>query len=491
MVIDYIFQFIRGNVLVRLLSMVNILLIVPLLIRVLGVESFGYYNYLLSVAVTLSLFLSFGTSEYSTVYVPTQKDKTRSAEIFYTLLGIRLVYLPLFLILCYGVWAINIINLEVEEAYIYWVILCSVVLSGHGFIEIINRFLKINLYYAIRLIFVALNMGAMVFVIYTKQALSVFFPLIVLVNTVHMFFIIYAIHTILTPVKINLSLVKNIAKKSVFLFLNATILWGLTFTDRFFLLQYQNKYELGIYTIIITICSGIATLVLNPIKDLLISFLSLGFRGQDVNTQQKATKAYMAIFPTLVMPFILGFAIYGQPFTIFYGGENFHNAHQYALWVGLGQFLFLFTSFFADKILMHDEHNNKPLFFIYGLVFLVNGVLNMVLIQTLGTIGAAYATFYGLAFGSICVFGVLLYKKLIDFNPLPHFAPWGVLLVVYSAGNVLWQDHYGILATIIYSGISLCLVVGMTLLFPTSRETFTWFQSRLKEKWYTYQTQKK
>lgn len=482
MVINYIGQFVRGNVLVRTFSIFNIIIVMPLLIRTLGVEDFGYYNYLISIVVNVAIAFSLGMSEYSVLYVPTQDTQQKSATIFYTLLGVRLLYLPVFLIISYIVLSHDIFRLKVEPQYLYWIMFSSVFISMHGFLEIINRFLKFNTYYNIRLGFVFANSMAMGYVILSKNTIDVLFPLICITNALYTIAIMWFLRGLLKPIKIDFSMLRNIYQKCIFLFFNTSILYLMGFISFFFLLHYQGKYELGLYTIVVTICIGFATFVLQPVKDFMTSLLTLGFRENDMDLKAKAIKSYMIVFPVLVMPFILGYAVYGLPFTLLYGGGQFEQSHQYAIWVGLATFMSMFAYFFSDAILMHDDKNNKFIFIINVLILAINVGLHWALIQRLGTIGVAYATFISMMGGACIIMILSYYKGIFNFNIMPYLSPWLVLGVVYGFGHLFWHNEYGMLGTLVFSAVSWGAVIALSLLFSAPRDLFKWFYSRLRDK---------
>ena len=484
MVIDYIWQFIRGNMALRIVAIVNVVVITPMLIRTLGVEDYGYYGYLFGLVSLLYLFLSLGTMEYGNLYVPTQTNDKNRSILFYTLLMTRLLLAPIYCVILYFILKNGLFDLNVEERYIPFVLLWTFAFTITCVIEVINRLLKINIYYSFQL---ALNVLLILAMVYTILSAGDSYMLFSLSSVVYIILALVALYIFLkniAPRPMDLSIMQGHWRECGFLFLTA-ITWAiLTFTDKYFIMQYLGKgYELGAYNVASVIAYGLLMFVFIPVKGFMLNFVSLAIRKEDTDLEQKSMGAFMVIFPIFIMPFVLGLAVYGEPFVVFYGSADAKIAHSYTFWVTSAIFAYTFAQFFLEKMLMHDPNKNKYALFVNLFLLTINIALNMTLVPLYGALGAAYTLFITLVGGA----GIIIYLSQRSKGRLHHMksylSPWVVLIVVYGIGHQFWDDNYGLWATMLFSGFSWVFVILGGWCFKEPRELYLWLWDRIQLKY--------
>lgn len=480
MVIDYIFQFIKGNIALRFLSILNIALLTPLLLRTLGVEDFGYWSYLGGIIMTASLLLSFGTNDYAILYVSSTKTERERSKILYSLLCTRIALTPITLGFIYLIITFEPFNFKVKDDYLPIVLLGALGYSFFILAEIFNRILKLKLYYALQIIWLIANMIAIVYIIFYKHNSYVLMSLEALINGIFAIVIIGFLVKIIPVVRPAFAYVRGEYKKFIALFLNMGI-WHLIYmTDRYFLLQYSDAYILGLYGLAGLLIAGLMSFILMPFKQFVLNFISKSVAENDTDFHNKILESFIIAFPIMMMPFVLGLAIYGLPFTRLYGGADFIESQAYIIWLGIGYFMYTHATFFIEKEMMRRKSFIRNSIFLNIGMFIMNIPLNIVLIKTYGGIGAAYATFITLCFACVVTFYMLAKHPVLNY--LHHIKPWTVVLCVYALGYTLWDDSYGIAGTFLFSGFSWVLIIAICFAFKKPRELMLWVYENIKQK---------
>lgn len=482
MIIDYIFQFIKGNIAVRLLTIVNLGLVTPLLLRTLSVEDYGYYGYIVSFIMMVALFLSMGTNEYATVYVATYEDDKKKSNVLYSLLCGRLLMTPIILGVWYWAFTTDMFTLNVDADYVPIVLIGALVFSLAPLMEIKNRLFHLTSYYSYKFIYLLMNIVAMAYIIWQSGDTYTLLILEVAINIILGIAIVWIMVKTIPLSRPDFGFFKNKITQCGILFINAGVWSLLVMADKFFLLHYTDRQSLGLYNLGSIIVSGLMVLVFITTKDMMLNFAAHATRVNDKDYQQKVHNAFIVIFPVMIMPFILGLSLYGKPFVVLYGGADFMASHQYIIWLGLGYFVYQFASFFFEKQMMRNDSYIKILSFITLFLLFINIPANIIFIQKYGAIGAAYATFLTLTLGAGIILYIINSKTDEPINLLSCFKLWCILLGVYALGYALWDNDYGIIGTLIFCAVSWGAVIVASCLFKDSRELFLWLFDRIQKK---------
>ena len=164
--------------------------------------------------------------------------------------------------------------------------------------------------------------------------------------------------------------------------------WIINYIDRFFIASMIGMSEVGIYSVAYQIGNIIGIIALS-FNQAWSPFL---FKQLNKNNNQlkirivQFTYAYFLTIFCLAIFISLGFAVVA-PFLV---GKDFQNATQYVMWVALGYATNGMYFMVVNYIFYVEKNHYLPLITFFSAM--VNIVLNYVLINYNGTIGAAQAT---------------------------------------------------------------------------------------------------
>ena len=483
MVIESIGQFLRGNVVLRLLSVVNLAIVTPLLVRVLGVDDYGYYTYLTNVVFVLAMFMSLGINEYCVLYNTSEPNKQKRAKIFHTLLRFRLLYLPVAVFALYYILKTDIFSLKVHSDYIPMVLFGAVAFSLYHLSEMLNRLLQMGHYYTTKIMWLTATLGVFIYVIYTHENSQTLLYMEAWANAIFGITIVYLIIKSIPYAKPDFSVLRSIWGKCSILFLSGGAAFLMHLTDRYFLMQYYGKTELGLYGLAIAISAGVSAFVLFPVKDFMMNFVTHASREQDPHLKNRVINGFTVIFPTLIMPFILGLAIYGEPFVRLYGGDDFVQSHPFIIWLGGGIFIYAFAIFLLESAMLQDDKKLKLMMGVNLVLLALNIPLNIILIQHYGAIGAAYATFITQLVAVTIILYMVWHRDKIASYTFSSLWLWLILAVVYGVGYQIWDKSHGFMAMLIYCALSWGAILALSALLSEPRALFFWLISNIREKY--------
>ena len=477
----YFIQLIKGNIPLRIITIFNIVFVTPLFTRYLGLENYGYLSYIMSFAGFLAIASTIGIGGYLELYVPVKSSKHKSAELFYTGVIARscfaIITITLFAIIAYS----HIFDLKIDDQYIPIIMLMAFLSPIAGsMVSLLHSFLYLKVYYL--LIIFNTVAGTLICICAFLFNLSIYqimvlYPFVVIATGVPAGWVVCRR---LNMFRLNFSLLREIIPSGLILTLNSTLWLLITFTDRFFIMRYLDKEVLSIYTLAGVMSVAVIGFMMSPATSLFRALITKSMREHDGILKKLVIRRFSIVTPVFLLPFTAGFIVYGEPFVIYYAGEDFVTAHSYAFLLAIGLYLFNYSGFFMGVCTLQDRSFiKKSAYFNFGAV-LLNIPLNYVLIQQYGAIGAVYASFATFLYLSC----MLIYTGIKHISEL-RFSPeliviYVIVIIVYSTGYLLWDSSYGLMWCFIYSGLSAVSVAGLSMILKEPRAIILPVLYRLK-----------
>ncbi len=481
--LKYVIQSIKGNFPLKILAIINITFVTPLFTRYLGIENYGYFNYITSFAYFLGTVSTMGIYGYLETYVPVQSQKYKSAELLYTGIITRtffsIVPITLFAVMAYS----HIFDFNIDDKYIPLIMLIAFITPLASLMHnLLMSFLYLKSYYLLTILNAvsgtAICLCAYFFQLSIYQIMSLY-PIFAILIIVSAGWIIYRKLNIF---RLKLSLLKEIIPTGIIITINGTLWILITFTDRFFIIRYLDKDVLSIYTLAGVMSNAVILFIMGPVLGLFRSFIAKSMREHDSVFKKMTLNRLSIIMPIFLLPFMMGFIVYGEPFVIYYAGEDFIDSFKYAFLLAIGLYLFTHSSFLMSICILQDRSFiKKAAYFNFGAV-LLNIPLNYILIQHYGAIGAVYASFATFLYLS-CILTYTSIKHIPELRFSPSMGLiYLIVITVYSIGYLLWDSSYGLIQCFIYSGLSLVCVAGLSMLLKEPRSLILLSLYRLKIK---------
>ncbi|MFX0207100.1 MAG: lipopolysaccharide biosynthesis protein [Candidatus Hodarchaeota archaeon] len=241
----------------------------------------------------------------------------------------------------------------------------------------------------------------------------------------------------------------------------------ITFADRY-LIQYLLGLEpLGIYSACNNMIRYVSLIVLLPVNLALLPIcMNIWVNKGKQQTSEFLTKT-LRYFCLVAFPISLGFIATGKDLIVLLASEKYVESHVIIPYVIIGKMLLASCNIFNVAWFLYKKTS------IYAILtfisFLCNLILNIVLIQGYGILGAAYATLitYILLFTLISYFSFKYLSFKIDYSHIALYLTFSVIMymVIKNIGSINYLPFYLVLKVclgiITYS--SLVLIFDKTI----------------------------
>lgn len=404
------------------------------LAKILGVNNFGNFNYILSLCALLSLFIDFGTNQLVVKTIASNTcDKSVLAYILINVSFLKLIQFFLGIIfivfldpslMIYNFTIFNIIFLYTFFEGIAQI--CISILNGRKY------FIKANIYLFSYEVFRSFLI--LIFLFFTKKInylplvyvlCSLIYALIVLSNILSIYHL-----NISTYFKKLYILKKYLTKNSLlryyrlsFYFFLSAIAYQLYFrVDVIMMKHLSNKHELGIYTTaykFFDVFLFIPAIISGMIFPLIVQYYT-----KDPFAKLKEFIFTIQVKSCILLSFIPVSVILFSNFIInIFFGQAYSDSIKILELIFLTSFIYLYNLIYP--VLFNASGSEKIGLFIYLIGFLFNFILNYIFIPRFGSFSAALVTI----FSEILVTCLYIYFSKVRFNIPFNIKPILILII--------------------------------------------------------------
>lgn len=172
-------------------------------------------------------------------------------------------------------------------------------------------------------------------------------------------------------------------------------MWGLGYMDRLFLAHYGSLQEIGIYSLVYQIGYIAIQFLVNPVWTMYASTASEAYnQGRQDNVQRLFNQSVGTIL-FFALPSIVGLLILGRDMLSLLSSPEFMAGAPLISIVAFGYLLLMLSAYYETSLgLIHRQYLSTVA---VGVAFLVNLVGNILMIPKYSILGAAIATALGFA----------------------------------------------------------------------------------------------
>lgn len=452
-----------GESIIKLLITIKMLFITPFLVRYLGVENYGLYTYILTSAGMLALFFNIGTTDYVLTYYNNVdfSEKKRQMGVVYAV-NIFFAILITSLLLIYPNYSYYLFGLDFEY-FIFLPFIAFTFIFNNFFTTIAIYQRKLRKFYLFKILEIVMFVVVIFYTIYFQKSFYEFILYYTVMISLNFLILFVYLKEISFVFSFKLSKLKQILSMSIFFMFNGMTLYLLTFIDKFLIQKYMTYYDLGIYGLSVTIIGSILVLT--------ATFLHIIIKikiNENIKSEEKLSQIRFFsdnLINILIVPILMGFAIYGYNFLILYAGDNFSQSYQYTVILLIVVYFNLITYFYSQKYFLQNKQKAiKIMFKITVFVLIINIILNIITIPRYGLMGATFSSVIASLLQCLAI--IYITKSFSLFvNIIKYLIP---VSIVWGAGYYLWDDDYGFWLMWVYCIISMLIYWLLVYIFYKS-----------------------
>jgi O-antigen/teichoic acid export membrane protein len=384
------------------------LILLPLISIGLSLADYGIWTQTSATAVLLLPLLILGLNQAAVRYLPGMRDdKERFAEAFF---GMLLVIYLFCTLVCLAAWPGRYLLSRLilgGDTYVRFIYLLFMLVVGQvSFRFLLNYWrlvLRISHYALIRIVMDAvLLVGLVVIIVWLK--LGIMAGILYWVGLQWVFslaLLLFILRQIPFRWPRDFRLVLPYMRYAFPLVLYTAVYWVINSSDRYFIVNYFDLAQVGIYSAAYTL-GRIATAAEMPLNFVLLPTLSKMWSQGDKNNVRNYTERSIDFYFITAVPLVVLLGANARFFLDLLAGVTIPEGR---LVMSLVCVAFLFTGLdqFFRNILMLQERTVRLLVTIVPIA-LLNLVLNYCLIPLYGIVGAAIATVVSMALKAVALY---------------------------------------------------------------------------------------
>lgn len=394
-IIDGIFKKISKDVIKYLPSKVFPALIglisLPIYTDIFPPEDYGIYSMIISAVglISSSLFgwLAHGAIRFFDEY------ESEKESFFSTIYGSFIILYIVSLIL-FALFLLFPITMGMNKKYL---VTAAFLVATAALLRISRNILRanrnVNLYSFFTLILPA---GKLILVIILNNYISFLGILILLLSTMIIEIILLLIFAIYFKPKINLfnidkKLLKRILIYGIPLFLNSTIAWILSVSDRYLIGFLSSYNETGLYSISYSIGSQSLTLVFTSIMIGAYPLIIKAWNEYNKEYVESLISRLIKYFYIFCIPIVTALFVISPLLITLLASNEYYNGYLVLPWVGLGIFMSGLSQYVHK--LWELKENTKKILMLNLIAAISNVILNIIFIPKFGFVAAGITTF--------------------------------------------------------------------------------------------------
>jgi O-antigen/teichoic acid export membrane protein len=191
--------------------------------------------------------------------------------------------------------------------------------------------------------------------------------------------------------------------------------WGLNFIDRFFLVHYSGLEAVGAYTLVYSLAYIVIQVVVSPLWAMFPNLATEAFNNGERDAVQTLFERSAGAIFLVGAPAVAGSFIVSEDVVRLIGGEAYTIAAGAMPWLLTAYLLLMLTAYYDVAAGLRG----RPVLCTYGLIigFILNVVLNALLVPKYGIMGAAWATAAGFLVQFIFMYAVHRADRLLSIAP--------------------------------------------------------------------------
>lgn len=188
-------------------------------------------------------------------------------------------------------------------------------------------------------------------------------------------------------------------------------MWGLNSMDRLFLIKYSTLADIGVYSLCYSLGYMVIQIFVNPIWNMFPNTAAELYNQNKMYDIQRLFDRSIGIILLITLPSIVGIAILGNHLLLILTTSQFSSGAPVWTIITIGYLFHMLASYY--DIIMGLTHRQLLSTLSISAAFLVNLVLNILLIPEYGILGAATATALGFVSQFIIsLFAASFYTKI-------------------------------------------------------------------------------
>jgi O-antigen/teichoic acid export membrane protein len=184
---------------------------------------------------------------------------------------------------------------------------------------------------------------------------------------------------------LNIEKFKELFKYSTPLIFSTLIVYAMLYIDRIMINTYLSIEDVGLYGIAFRFAS-VTTLLTVGIQAALTPLIYNNYKKEDTPQAIATLFSYFILFAILFVGFLF---VFSKDIILLFANENYIDSHIVVPWLAIS-IIFSGITNFAPGIFI--EKKTKYILYINIFSFLLNIILNFILIIKFGLLGAAYST---------------------------------------------------------------------------------------------------
>jgi len=282
--------------------------ITPFLIRYLGVENYGTYMYILATAGMLSIFFNLGTSDYTQMYYNNVNEADKKYQLGTTyVVNVFFAILITSLLLIYSNYSDNFVGIGSE--YIIFLSVIAFIFGFNTFFLTIAKYQrKLRKVYLLQILEIIMFLTVIFYTLYFQKSFYEFILYYTVMISVYFVALFVYLKEISFAFSVKLSKVKQILPVSIFFTFHIMILYVLTYTDKFLIKIYMTDYDLGIYSLSVTIIGLMLGFIATFLHVIIKTKINKNIKSEDQLSQIRFFSNNL--INILFVPIIMGLAIY-------------------------------------------------------------------------------------------------------------------------------------------------------------------------------------
>ncbi|QUH22626.1 oligosaccharide flippase family protein [Methanobacterium alkalithermotolerans] len=387
----------------------------PALTKSFGSELYGLWSQIVVTVGLLTPILTLHLSTATVRYLASESDKYELSKSFINMLA--LIFLIILFVVLFSVLFRDFLAvLLFGSAQFSFFILLTFVWAG---LETIFTFLlsyfrargKIKRLSLINILFSILKVSSLV--ILASMGFSLEF-LIMVIIFIELFLVILIFYLIMKDVGFNWPDFKGLRKYlnfSIPQIPSGALLWIIDSSDRYFITAFLGLSQTGIYSASYSIGSLISMFYI-PLSFVIFPILSNFWENNDIENVKNYLEYPTKLFLALAVPAAGGLFVLSKPLLLVLTTSEFAVGGLLTFLVALGTiFLGLYQ---INLYIVYLIEKTKFIPFFIGFSTLFNIVLNIVLIPSIGIMGAAISTIVSYMILALVV--MIWAKRRIDYN---------------------------------------------------------------------------
>lgn len=387
----------------------------PVIAKTFGPASYGIWSQIIVTVGLLTPILTLHLGTAMVRYLPVESSKRELSQSFFNMSFLILVF-TLTLILISFIFKNNLsILLFHSQEFSYYIILAFIWGGSSAFLLYLISFLRAKG----KIKELSLINILCYFVKFIPLSLFSFwgFSLWFIITTqifIEILFICFLTISIIKKIGFSIPSIKNLKKYLLFSvpqIPSGALLWIIDSSDRYFITNLLNLTQTGLYSASYTLGTTISLFYV-PLSFVVFPFISKFWENNNIEEVKRYLEYSTKLFLTLAIPGAIGLYTISKPLLVLLSSTDFISGG------GILTFFIALSTIFLGiyqinlyVIYMVEKTHVLPIIVFIGA--LINIILNLILIPTIGIMGAAIATI--ISYSTLALIVVIWAKKEVGY----------------------------------------------------------------------------